>query len=64
MKLKDVRQTVINTQKLTFLNDSALDVEKKKLTIILDTIRYSLDYDKQEDLLSDYKELYSKIEGM
>lgn len=64
MKLKDINKTVINPQKLSLLNDSAIDSENQRLTVVLDTIRYAFYYNEMEDLLSDYKELYSKIEGM
>lgn len=63
MKLKDINQTVINTDKITILNNSALDVNRKCLTLVLDSLRYAFYYLKEEDLRADYETIYSKLES-
>ena len=63
MKLKDINGTVINTEKLSILNPSALDVSRKCMTLVLDTLRYAFYYLKEEDMRADYEALYSKLES-
>lgn len=64
MKLKDINRTAINVSKVALINDSAIDLENKKLILTLDDMRYSFWYLEEQDLLEDYKAIYTKIEGM
>ena len=38
MKLKDINRTAINVSKVALINDSAIDLENKKLILTLDDI--------------------------
>lgn len=64
MKLKDINRTAINVSKVALINDSAIDLENKKLILTLDDMRYSFWYLEEKDLLEDYNTIYTKIEGM
>lgn len=57
MKLKDYNESAVNPDMIPVMNASALDVEKKELTIILGNIRYCFLYGNEEDLRADFNAL-------
>ncbi len=63
MKLNDINGTAINTNKISLINPSAIDLDKRKLILVIDSIRYGFDYLKVEDLQADYQKLYALLES-
>ena len=61
MKLNDINGTAINTDKVALINPSAMDLDKQRLTLIIDNIKYAFSYLKVEDLKADYNAIYSKV---
>lgn len=64
MRLRDINRTAINVSKISLINDSAIDLKNKRLMLTLDDMRYSFCYLEEQDLLEDYNEIYTRIEGM
>ena len=63
MKLNDINGTAINTNKISLINPSAIDLDKRKLILVIDSIRYGFDYLKDKDLQADYQKLYALLES-
>lgn len=63
MKLNDINSTAINTNKISLINPSAIDLDKRKLILVIDSVRYGFDYLKVEDLQADYQKLYALLES-
>lgn len=63
MKLNDINGTAINTNKISLINPSAIDLDRRKLILVIDSIRYGFDYLKVEDLQADYQKLYALLES-
>ena len=63
MKLNDINGTAINTNKISLINPSAIDLDKRKLILVIDSRRYGFDYLKVEDLQADYQKLYALLES-
>ena len=63
MKLNDINGTAINTNKISLINPSAIDLDKCKLILVIDSVRYGFDYLKVEDLQTDYQKLYALLES-
>lgn len=64
MKLKDCNKSAINPDMIPVINDSALNLERLELYVVLGgMLKYSFQYEKAEDLIADYNELKSKIDG-
>lgn len=62
MKLTDVKGTMINVDKVSILNDAALNRDTQQLTLILDNIRYIFDYNSNDDMVADYNAIRDKME--
>ena len=63
MKLNDINGTAINTDKVTLINPSAMDLDKQRLTLVIDNIKYAFSYLKVEDMQTDYEKIYTIIEN-
>lgn len=64
MKLTDVKGTMININKVSILNDAAINRDTQQLTLILDNIRYIFDYNSNDDLITDYNAIRNKMETL
>ena len=63
MKLNDINGTAINTDKVVLINPSAMDLDKQRLTLVVDNIKYAFSYLKVEDMQTDYEKIYTIVEG-
>lgn len=63
MKLNDINGTAINTDKVALINPSAMDLDKHRLTLVIDNIKYAFSYLKVEDMQTDYEKIYTIVEG-
>ena len=63
MILKDCNKSGINPDMIPVINDSALNLERKELYLILGGLKYSFRYDVEEELREDYKKIKSLIDG-
>ena len=45
MKLNDINGTAINTDKVALITPSAMDLDKQRLTLVTDNIKYAFSYD-------------------
>ena len=61
MKLNDINGTAINTDKVALINPSAMDLDKQRLTLVIDNIKYAFSYLKVEDMQTDYEKIYAKV---
>ena len=61
MKLNDINGTAINTDKVALINPSAMDLDKQRLTLVIDNIKYAFSYLKVEDMQTDYEKIYAII---
>lgn len=63
MQLKDIRRTIINTDKISFLNDGAVNRDGLTLTLVMDGIKYVFNYLKADDITLDYEAIKAKMLG-
>ena len=63
MKLNDINGTAINTDKVALINPSAMDLDKQRLTLVIDNIKYAFSYLKVEDMQTDYEKIYAIIKN-
>ena len=63
MKLNDINCTAINTDKVALINPSAMDLDKQRLTLVIDNIKYAFSYLKVEDMQTDYEKIFTIVEG-
>lgn len=63
MKLNDINGTAINTDKVVLINPSAMDLDKQRLTLVIDNIKYAFSYLKVEDMQTDYEKIFTIVKN-